>query len=119
MTSVTPIRIDTTIDSVSRLRLLLYACLTGAIVILAWLASLSLWQYVFILAVLVAVAGYLVISRPVPLHISQPPLDQRIDKQWQLLIRTGRGDELWQAQLLSTHRYQWAIHLEFNIVALV
>ena len=116
MTSVTPIRIDTTIDSVSYLRLLLYACLTGVMMVLAWLASLLLWQYVLILVVSVAVAGYLVISRPAPLHISQPPLNQRIDKQWQLLIRTGRGDELWQAQLIATHRYQWVINLEFNIV---
>jgi hypothetical protein len=116
MTPVTSIRIDTAIQPTSHLRWLLYIGLTGILIVLAWLASLALWQYLLILIVSAAVASYLVISRPIPLHLSQPPLSQRIDSQWQLLIRTARGDELWQVQLLSVYRYQWAMSFDFRVV---
>jgi len=116
MTSVTSLRIDTTIQPASYLRLLLYIGLASVMIVLAWLASLALWQYVLILIVTAVVIGYLRLSRPIPLHISQPPLSQRTDKDWQLLIRTGRGDELWQAQLVAVHAYRWAISFEFTIV---
>lgn len=116
MTSVTSLRIDTTIQPASYLRLLLYIGLASVMIVLAWLASLALWQYVLILIVTAVVIGYLRFSRPIPLHISQPPLSQRTDKDWQLLIRTGRGDELWQAQLVAVHAYRWAISFEFTIV---
>ena len=116
MTSVTSLRIDTTIQPASYLRLLLYIGLASVMIVLAWLASLALWQYVLILMVTAVVIGYLRLSRPIPLHISQPPLSQRTDKDWQLLISTGRGDELWQAQLVAVHAYCWAISFEFTIV---
>ena len=116
MTLVTSLRIDTAIQPASYLRGLLYVSLAAIMIVLTWLAPLAFWQYLLIFIVSAAVASYLSISRPSILHLSQPPLDQRMDKQWQLLIQTSRGDELWQAQLLSTHYYQWAINLEFNIV---
>lgn len=116
MTPVTSLRIDTAIKPVSYLRALLYVGLTSVLMILAWFASLALWQYLLILIVSAAVASYLIISRPILLHISQPSLSQRVDKEWQLLIRTGRGDELWQAELVDINRYQWAMSIEFNIV---
>ncbi|MCG3857791.1 hypothetical protein [Psychrobacter sp. Ps2] len=116
MTPATSLRIDTTIKPASYLRALLYVGLTSVMMILAWFASLALWQYLLILIVSAAVAGYLIISRPILLHISQPSLSQRVDKEWQLLIRTGRGDELWQAELIDIHRYQWAMSVEFDIV---
>ncbi|MBZ1392139.1 hypothetical protein [Psychrobacter pacificensis] len=116
MTLATALRIDTAIHSTSRLRWLLYVGLTAIMIVLAWLAALAWWQYLLILTVSLAIAGYLFLTRLTLRHLSQPPLDQRMDKQWQLLIQTSRGDELWQAQLLSTHYYQWAINLEFNIV---
>ncbi|MGO2385889.1 MAG: hypothetical protein ACTH6Z_02050 [Psychrobacter sp.] len=116
MTLVTSLRIDTAIKPASYVRGLLYMGLIGIMMILAWLASLALWQYLLVLIVSAAVASYLIISRPILLHISQPRLSQRVDKQWQLLIRTGRGDELWQAELVAIHRYQWATSIEFNII---
>ena len=116
MTPVTSLRIDTAIMPASYLRALLYVGLTGVIMILAWFASLALWQYLLILIVSAAVASYLIISRPILLHISQPSLSQRVDKEWQLLIRTGRGDELWQAELVDINRYQWVMNVKFNIV---
>lgn len=116
MTLVTSLRIDTAIKPASYVRALLYVGLTGIMMILAWFASLALWQYLLILIVSAAVASYLIISRPILLHISQPLLSQRVDKEWQLLIRTGRGDELWQAELVDINCYQWAISVEFNIV---
>ena len=116
MTPVTSLRIDTAIKPASYLRALLYVGLTGVMMILAWFASLALWQYLLILIVSAAVASYLIISRPILLHISQPSLSQRVDKEWQLLIRTGRGDELWQAELVDINRYQWVMSIEFNIV---
>ena len=116
MTPVTSLRIDTAITPASYLRALLYVSLTSVMMILAWFASLALWQYLLILIVSAAVASYLIISRPILLHISQPSLSQRVDKEWQLLIRTGRGDELWQAELIDINRYQWAMSIEFNIV---
>ena len=116
MTPVTSLRIDTAIKPASYLRALLYVSLTGVMMILAWFASLALWQYLLIFIVSAAVASYLIISRPILLHISQPSLSQRVDKEWQLLIRTGRGDELWQAELIDINRYQWAVSIELNIV---
>lgn len=116
MTSTAPLRIDTAIQPASYLRLVLYIGLTSVMVVLAWLAALVLWQYVVILIVAAAVTIYLTLSQPILLHFSQPPLSQRVDRQWQLLMRTGRGDELWQAQLINVHRYQWAMSFEFTIV---
>lgn len=116
MTLVTSLRIDTAIKPASYLRALLYVGLTGVMMILAWFASLTLWQYLLILIVSAAVASYLIISRPILLHISQPSLSQRVDKEWQLLIRTGRGDELWQAELVDINCYKWAMSIEFDIV---
>ena len=116
MTLANSLRIDTAIQPASYLRLLLYSGLTAVTVILAWLASLLLWQYVLILIVTAAVTIYLTLSRPILLHLSQPPLSQRIDQHWQLLLRTGRGDELWLAQLIAVSRYRWAISFEFNVI---
>ena len=116
MTLANSLRIDTAIRPASYLRLLLYNGLTAVMVVLAWLASLLLWQYVLILIVTAAVIIYLTLSRPILLHLNQPPLSHRIDQHWQLLLRTGRGDELWQAQLSNVSRYRWAISFEFNVI---
>lgn len=116
MTLANSLRIDTAIWPASYLRLLLYSGLTAVMVVLAWLASLLLWQYVLILIVTAAVIIYLTLSRPILLHLSQPPLSHRIDQHWQLLLRTGRDDELWQAQLIAVSGYRWAISFEFNVV---
>ena len=116
MTSTPSLRIDTSIQPTSPLRFLLYGGLGSIMVLLAWLAPLVLWQYVCLLIVTTAVTLYLALSRPIPLHVSQPPLSQRIDKHWQLLIRTSRGDELWKSQLVAVHGYRWAVSLELIIV---
>ena len=116
MTMATSLRIDTAIQPASYLRVLFYMSLTSAMVILAWLASLNVWQYVVTLVVAAAVTGYLILSRPVLLHMSQPPLSQRVDRGWQLMIRTSRGDELWQAQMVKVHNYRWAMIFEFDII---
>lgn len=110
------LRIDTAVKSSSQLRALIYIGLTSAMILLSWLAELLLWQYVFILVISVAVVGYLVLSRPILLHLSQPPLYKQVSQEWQLLMRTGRGDELWLAKLNNIHRYHWLIVLEFITV---
>ena len=116
MTMATSLRIDTAIQPASYLRVLLYTSLASAMVILAWLASLSVWQYIIILIVAAAVTGYLILSRPRLLHMSQPPLSQRVNRGWQLMIRTSRGDELWQAQMVDVHNYRCAMIFEFDII---
>lgn len=116
MTALTSLRLDTAIKPVSYLQILFYIALSGSIILLAMLASLSLWQYVLILIISVAVIGYLALSRPIVLHISQPPLAKDIYRDWQLLIRTGRGDALWQAQLKVITQSCWVICFEFNII---
>ena len=115
MTMITSLRIDTAIKPASYLRTLLYLGLASVMLGLAWLAALVLWQYVLILIVTVAVVSYLALSRPILLHLTQPPLDQRIDQHWQLMIRTSQSDGLWQAQLVTVHRYHWAIVFDFII----
>lgn len=110
------LRIDTPIKPTSRLRLLLYLVLTLALIGLAWQASLLLWQYVAILLVYAAVVCYVALSQPILLHVSQPPMSQRVDRGWQLLMRTARGDALWQAKLLKVHRYQLLMHFEFMVL---
>jgi len=116
MTQTDSLRIDTAMRPSSRLRRLLYISLASALILLAWLASLALWQYVLILVISVAVISYLALSRPMLLHLTQPPINQRIDRNWQLLMRTGRGDELWQAGLAAVDPYPWLISFEFIIV---
>ena len=115
MTALTSLRLDTAIKPVSYLQILFYIALSSILILLAVLASLSLWQYVLILIISVAVIGYLALSRPIVLHISQPPLAKDIYRDWQLLIRTGRGDALWQAKLKAVTQSRWVICFEFNI----
>ena len=115
MTMITSLRIDTVIKPASYLRTLLYLGLALVMLGLAWLAALALWQYVLILIVTAAVVSYLALSRPILLHLTQPPIDQRIDQHWQLMIRTSRGDGLWQAQLLAVHHYHWAMSFDFMV----
>ena len=62
------------------------------------------------------VVSYLALSRPILLHLSQPPLSQSLDQGWQLLMRTSHGDALWQAELTEVHRYHTLVHLKFIVV---
>lgn len=116
MTVLTSLRIDTAIKPISYLQMLFYIALSISIILLAVLTSLSLLQYIFILIISVAVIGYLALSRPIVLHISQPPLGKDVYHDWQLLIRTGRGDGLWQAKLKAVTYYRWVICFDFDIV---
>lgn len=115
--SIASLRIDAAINSVSALRRVFYGFLAFPFCIMVYLAPLSLWQYVTMLLISVVIIGYLVQSRMMVLHLSQPPLSKRIDKNWQLMLRTSRSDDaLWQADLVDVHRYHWMLSLEFNIV---
>lgn len=115
MISLTSLRIDAPIKPASYLRMLFYIVLASVMVILAGFASLALWQYVLIFVVTVAVVSYLALSRPILLHLSQPPLDKSVYRHWQLLMRSSRGDALWQAQLTAVSNYQWVICFSFMI----
>ena len=84
MISPTSLRIDAPIQPASCLRLLFYMLLASVMVILTGLASLALWQYVLIFVVSVAVVSYLALSRPILMHLSQPPLDKSVYQHWQL-----------------------------------
>ncbi|WP_227677847.1 hypothetical protein [Psychrobacter sp. H8-1] len=110
------LRIDTVIKPNSYLRTLLYSGLIITIIILAWFAQLLLWHYVLVVIISVMVVSYLALSRPILLHLSQPPLDKQINKDWQLLMRTGRGDELWLADLNKVNNYSWLISLSFETI---
>lgn len=110
------LRIDAAIKPSSYLRLLLYVALASIFILLAWLADLSLLQYIILLMIVALAVAYLALSRPILLHISQPPLSQRLNQGWQLLVRSGLGDTLWQAELITVRRYQLLIHLQFKIV---
>ncbi|MDE4455401.1 hypothetical protein [Psychrobacter sp. DAB_AL62B] len=116
MTTLTSLRIDTAIKAMSYLRMAFYSVLASAIIILAGLASLSLWQYVLMLIISAAVISYLALSQPILLHITQPPLDKSVYQNWQLLIRTGRGDALWQAELSTLNHYRWVICFDFIVI---
>ncbi|MGO2225569.1 MAG: hypothetical protein ACTH4C_01615 [Psychrobacter celer] len=116
MDSITALRIDTAIEPKSRLRLLLHLSLASIMIGLGILASLALWQYVLVLVVAAAVVGYLTVSRPILLHLSQPPLSQRLDQHWQLLMCTAQGEGLWLADLQAVHRFEWALSFEFDII---
>jgi len=116
LAQISSLRIDTAIKSNSHLRILIYVGLLSMMILLAWLAELSLWQDVVILVVSAVVISYLALSRPILLHLSQPPLYKQLSKDWQLLMRTGRGDELWLAEINNIHRYHWFITLEFITV---
>lgn len=110
----TPLRIDMSVRPNSYLRIICYIVLASITVLLAWLADLLLWQYVFIVIVSAAVVSYLALSRPTLLHLSQPPLERLIDQGWQLYMRTGRGDELWQARLCGISHHQWLVMIKFT-----
>ncbi|MEJ6068067.1 hypothetical protein MT378_09990, partial [Psychrobacter sp. 16-Bac2893] len=72
MTALTSLRIDTAIKPISYLYLIFYIALSSIVMVLGALASLALWQYVVILLISAAVIGYLALSRPILLHLSQP-----------------------------------------------
>ena len=110
------LRVDAAVKVSSHWRLLLYVTLLGALVLLTWFAGLSLWQYIVILIMTALVISYLALSRPIVLHLSQPPLSQRLNQGWQLLMRTSHGDALWQAELITVQRYSLLIHLQFRVV---
>ena len=116
MTTLTSLRIDTAIKAMSYWRMIFYSVLASVMITLAALASLSLWQYVFILIISAAIIIYLALSRPILLHISQPPLDKSIYRNWQLLVRIGLGDALWQAELNTLAHYRWVICFDFIII---
>ncbi len=116
MAHTTSLRIDTAIKPSSYLRTVLYLGMISMMIILAWFAQLLLSQYVLILIISVIVVSYLTLSRPILLHLSQPPLDKQVDKDWQLLMRTGRGDELWLADLDNANSYNWLISINFVMV---
>lgn len=116
MISPTSLRIDAPIQPASYLRLLFYMLLASVMVILTGLASLALWQYVLIFVVSVAVVSYLALSRPILMHLSQPPLNKSVYQHWQLLMRSSRGDALWQAELTAVSNYPWVICLSFIII---
>lgn len=113
---MTALRIDAAVKPSSHLRLLLYVTLIGTLILLAWFAQLFLWQYLVIAIVTALVISYLALSRPIVLHLSQPPLSQRLNQGWQLLMHTSRGDALWQAELIAVQRYQLLVHLQFKVV---
>ena len=116
MTALTSLRIDTAIKPISYLYLIFYIALSSIVMVLAMLASLALWQYVVILLISAAVIGYLALSRPILLHLSQPPLNKSVYEDWQLLIRTSRGDALWQAKLNTVNQSSWVICFDFYII---
>lgn len=115
MTLLSSLRIDAPIQPASRIRLMFYLLLVSALLILAALASLALWQYVLILIVSAAALSYLALSRPILLHLSQPPLNKSIYQHWQLLMRSSRGDNLWQAELVAVSSYSWVICFKFIV----
>ena len=37
------------------------------------------------------------------------------DRHWQLLMRSSRGDNLWQAELVAVSSYSWVICFKFIV----
>ena len=101
MTLLSSLRIDAPIKPMSRIRLIFYLVLATALLTLAALASLALWQYVLILIVSAATVSYLALSRPILLHLSQPPLNKSMYQHWQLLMRISS--------------YSWVICFKFIV----
>ena len=116
MTDKHSLRLDMPIKPSSHLRIALYAGLIAIMSLLVWLAQLSLAQNVLLLIISAGVACYLALTRPIILHLSQPPLSHQVDQHWQLLVRNSRGDALWHAHISKLHRYTFGIHIEFNII---
>ena len=116
MTTLNSLRIDTAIKPISYLQILFYMALSSIVILLAVFTSLSLWQYIAILIISAATITYLALSRPIVLHLSQPPLNKNIYHGWQLLMRTSFGDALWQGQLRTVSYSHWVICFDFDIV---
>lgn len=114
-TSKLSLRVDCAVKPDSCVRAWLYSSLALVMIMLSGLAQLWLWQYVLTLIIAAAVISYLALSKPILLHLSQPPLSKRVDIGWQLLMRTSRADELWQANLSATYHFPWLIHLKLNM----
>lgn len=108
-------RLDSAITPSSYVRAAAYSTFAGIFIILAWWADLLLWQYTLLLIVSGVAISYLALSKPILLHLSQPPLDLRLDEGWQILMRTAYGDQLWQASLISAQRHTLLVHLRFEV----
>ena len=91
-TSKLSLRVDCAVKPDSCVRAWLYSSLALVMIMLSGLAQLWLWQYVLTLIIAAAVISYLALSKPILLHLSQPPLSKRVDIGWQLLMRTSRAD---------------------------
>lgn len=109
-------RLDAPIAIKSRLRNLFFGGLLGLFLWLTWSAGLAIWQLALVGLVLILVSGFTVLSKPALLHLSQPPLHRNACYDWQLLMATAHGEQLWQADLLRVRSYFWVVIADFRVV---
>lgn len=109
-------RLDAPIIPSSRLRLLFYSGLLGLFLLLAWSVNLAIWQLGLVLLSLILIGGFIFLSKPTLLHLSQPPLHLNLHYDWQFLMATARGNQLWQGNLLRAQSYSWAVIVEVQVM---
>lgn len=109
-------RLDAPITLQSRFRLLFYAALLAIFLPIAWLAGLAIWQFGLVLLSVILISSFIFLSKPALLQLSQPPLHLNARQNWQLLMRTARGDQLWQGDLLRVRAYSWVVIAEVQVI---
>lgn len=108
-------RIDTRIKAYSRYQIGIMIALLLVLIIFAWLASLTLWQYMLLaMVIVIAALGAAVSYRPL-VGLTQPELIRPLQSQWQLVIATSQ-EQLWSAQLVQAQDYGIAVVLRFAVI---
>lgn len=111
-----PMRLDAPIMPSSRLRQLFYSGLLGLFLLLTWSAKLAIWQLGLVIAALFLIGGFIFLSKPTLLHLSQPPLHLNSRYDWQLLMATSRGDQLWQGDLVRVRATSWVVIADVRVI---
>ena len=109
------LRIDVAVATSSRYQKRLYLSLALIIAVLAGLGSLSFWQWLlFLVSALISWIAFRWRCQPLA-HLTQPPLNRTEFADWDLLIETYRGAQLWRGELIMAQDYSSAIILQFEI----
>lgn len=113
---ITPgLRIDSHIQTHSRLRLLLYSLVLAMMLLIGFTAALNWWQWLlWLISGLLAWLGASGHRLPI-LQLTQPPLTRNAHHDWQLLIGTAHGAQLWRGELHTIKDYAAVVVLRFHI----
>lgn len=98
---------------VSYHRAILWAAFVGLIVGIVALSGVGVWQWAVLIVACVAVI-VLQNQVPIPRHLVQLS-SKDDDSHWQILVKTTRGEQIWQGRLMQAKVFGLGVWLDFEI----